>query len=602
VHRQINRAIKHYKSLFTLPSHRTLLLLFFASCIGSGILITTPLKPSYRGLLYGLTFGASFFVLTSITDLLSAKVLMRNDLTFNFRRSSALSFFSSLLFFFFCIIGSLISAATWIPNLWRNIFLLGFFVTLNFRLLIAFLLSYTNKLTLTAFAVASPIIGVLPVIYVHDIIGLEIESTFTFFILLDLIVAIVCVEIFLYLLNRVGKTTVGVSSESLFKAFFVNWTANINFYVEQILEDLGKSTNVKISFLVFRGEKGLKAAIIVPAIHPGPFKNVGSSALASDIQSKLEEKWEAVSLVPHGLSGHELDLTSTIQKEKVLGNLPNREDFKHFYSVATPFVRVENDEAKASCQIFGDCALITLTTAPKTMEDIPQFLDSEINKEAKRSGLSCAIPIDAHNSIQGPFIPENTVKALRKVASIALKEALKKKRSPFEIGAAKIIPEDFTLEDGAGPGGINVLVNKVEGKTAAYIVIDGNNMISGLREEILRALNKMGIDDGEVLTTDTHLVNGIVLTERGWHPIGEVMDKSKLISYIIEAVSSATKNMEPAEASWLVKRVEGVKVIGETQIENIAEASDKIAKRAARLVTVIFPTAAVFLTALSFLL
>jgi len=79
-------------------------------------------------------------------------------------------------------------------------------------------------------------------------------------------VAIVCVEIFLYLLNRVGKTTVGVSSESLFKAFFVNWTANINFYVEQILEDLGKSTNVKISFLVFRGEKGLKAAIIVPAI------------------------------------------------------------------------------------------------------------------------------------------------------------------------------------------------------------------------------------------------------------------------------------------------------------------------------------------------
>jgi len=61
----------------------------------------------------------------------------------------------------------------------------------------------------------------------------------------------------------------------------------------------------------------------------------------------------------------------------------------------------------------------------------------------------------------------------------------------------------------------------------------------------------MGIADGEVLTTDTHVVNGIVLTKRGYHPVGEVMDQEKLIDYIKQAAITALDDLEPAEVSCL---------------------------------------------------
>ena len=39
----------------------------------------------------------------------------------------------------------------------------------------------------------------------------------------------------------------------------------------------------------------------------------------------------------------------------------------------------------------------------------------------------------------------------------------------------------------------------------------------------------MGIDDGEVLTTDTHSVCGMIRSRRGYNIVGEAIDHSKLI-------------------------------------------------------------------------
>jgi len=60
-------------------------------------------------------------------------------------------------------------------------------------------------------------------------------------------------------------------------------------------------------------------------------------------------------------------------------------------------------------------------------------------------------------------------------------------------------------------------------------------MVSNLRERILKNIIELGVPDGEILTTDTHVVNATI-TGLGYHPVGEVIDNEKLIAYANAAV------------------------------------------------------------------
>jgi putative membrane protein len=57
---------------------------------------------------------------------------------------------------------------------------------------------------------------------------------------------------------------------------------------------------------------------------------------------------------------------------------------------------------------------------------------------------------------------------------------------------ATIVPNEFTVHDGMGSGGISVIVVEVDDQKVAYVTIDGNNMVSGLREKILASLKELG--------------------------------------------------------------------------------------------------------------
>ena len=347
--------------------------------------------------------------------------------------------------------------------------------------------------------------------------------------------------------------------------------------------------------LAFRGDNDIRAIMAVPAFHPGPFRNVGSSLFPSMAQEALEEKLQCVVSVPHGLFGHSLDLSSQVQNRRVIDSVLDSMDFPFFESRATPLIRVGKNGASASCQMFGACALVTLTLAPETMEDLPEALNSAIVNEAEKRGVSLAIVIDAHNSIDGPFNLEKMVNPLRMAAVGSLEKALGCQQRPLFVGASKLVPKEFEVEEGMGPGGISVIVTEVDDQQAAYVTIDGNNMISGLRERILSTLKELGITEGEVLTTDTHAVNGVVLTPRGYHPVGEAMDQAKLIEYVREAATKALNNLEPANASWHKKTIRNVKVIGEKQIEALCALTDKTAKLAKKLAATLFPVTGIFL-------
>jgi len=362
----------------------------------------------------------------------------------------------------------------------------------------------------------------------------------------------------------------------------------LNGPLEEFFERLGSERSVKVSLLAFKAGRRVKAVMAVPAVHPGPFRNVGSSPLPGLIGAALEERLGCVASVPHGLSGHELDLASQLQNRRVVEAVLRSADFSASKPGATPLHRAAGEGVEASCQVFGNCALITLTAAPRTMEDLPQELDAAITVEAERRGLS-AVLVDAHNSIDGRFKAGGLVESFRRAAVLGLERTAGLRLLPFEAGAVRVVPGEFGVREGLGPGGISVLLVRVGGQKAAYVTVDGNNMVAGLREKILQSLREAGIAEGEVLTTDSHEVAGLVVTGRGYHPVGEAIDQDALVGHIRRAAEAAEADLEPVEASSRVVTVPGVRVIGGQRIEDVCLIADEAIRRSKRLAASLFP-------------
>jgi len=594
----IEKAVRRYSSLFTLPSHSKLLLLLFAVSLLNGVVIVTALHPlSNSSMAMGLALGVTLFILIMATDFIIHFTSFQSDLIFNLRRCSALSLYSAMFWSVFIFLGALVT------GFWFKLFLLGFCVVLAFRLLVLWAVSFAGVGKVSIYAVLLPIVCTVPVVFTASLVEKVPDTSITFFFSLALTVTLSAVLVFIYSVNRVGMRIIGAGSFSILKAFLANWNEDLNEPLEQFFERFGVERDIKVSVLAFRVNGKIKALIVVPAFHPGPFKNVGSSNLPHTIQASLENKLQhCIVAVSHGLSGHDLDLASQAQNQIVLNNVEKLMDFSVFGSVASPSVRVKRNGASVSCQVFSNCALVTLTLAPETMEDLPSDLDSFIVSEAQKHGLSTAICVDAHNSIQGPFNVNAAINPLKEAVAMCLEKVASYESESFEVGAAKVIPKEFGLREGMGPGGIVVTVIKTGNQTTAYVTIDGNNMISGLREKILSALSEVGVNDGEVFTTDTHAVNAVVLTAQGYHPIGEAMDQEILIKYIKQAATNAIANLEPAEASWRTENVSGVKVIGEKQVEAMCLLADKAIQKAKRMAISIFPIAGIVLVALLLLL
>lgn len=597
----VDRAIKHYSSLFSLPSYRRVIALLYGESLLLGFSSNMPFTRSLMWFVGGILLGKLIFAVTFLSDFLTTKILLRKDIILNFRRMMFLSFSSNLLFATFTIAANTIasqSSAT--TNLTIKVISLGYFAALSLRFVVIYSISFTSLISkfLSGF--------IQPSLLLTSVLTIQ-AGEFNIhhappYLLLSPAFSALSVWLFIRSLNKIGMEAFGVPSLKLFKAFLADWTESHGQPLEEILEQIGEESDVNISLLIFRSKNKGKpiAAIIVPNIHPGPFKNIGSSPLPGLIANSLEKKLKCVVSVPHGISGHELDLASQRENRRVLEELAEALGKpKEFSDRVTRFFVIERDGAKVGCQVFNGCALLTLTTAPKPMEDLPLELNKAIIQEAAKLGFPWVIAVDAHNSINGSFNMDRAIPSIREAAFHALKKArsLKYTRGPIRAGAGKIIPGELGLEEGMGPGGITAVVVEAEDQKTAYVTIDGNNMVSGLREKILSDLKEIGVDGGEIFTTDTHVVNAVVLTERGYHPVGEVSDPNKIVKYVRYAVAEALEKMDLAEAAWSRISIRGVKVIGEKQINDLSLLTDEVSDKAKKN-SFIFPLFALTLTAL----
>jgi putative membrane protein len=470
---------------------------------------------------------------------------------------------------------------------WINLCLLGFAAVVTFRAVVFIATSSVGILRRLLSSLLQPFLCISMFVVFWIGFNTTLPLQFLPFLVVSPIVGCASAFLFVFLIDRLGRRTYGIVSMPLFRAFMLNWVAALNAPFEEFLEKLGENEDIEVSLLKFDSHKP-KAAIIVPLVHPGPFKNVGSSLLPSMLKSEFEKEFGCDTCVPLGILGHELDLASQAQNQKIIHQVIDYAKFTASADTATPFVKVTDGYATASCQIFGKNALLSFTLAPKTTEDLPQQLGQIVREQAEKLGIECSIVVNAHNSIDDTVEVEGSLDKLHEMACKCLKKAVSLPSYPFEVGAATVFPKEFSLEDGMGPGGITAIMVKVAEQKTVYVVIDGNNMVSGLREEILSTLKTMGFHESEVFTTDTHAVSAVVLGRRGYHPVGEIMNHETLINYIQDAAKAAATSLETCNAGCRHLVVPEVRVIGKARLETLSLLVDKALQRAKQIVVPIF--------------
>ena len=140
------------------------------------------------------------------------------------------------------------------------------------------------------------------------------------FVVLSPMIGYVAVYLLLSSIDRFGKKNYSLPALPLFRAFLLNWVTDQNEPLEKHLEAMGGDADIEVTLLKFDASKP-KASIIVPQVHPGPFKNIGSSLLPSLLKREVEKEIGGTACVPLGLLGHELDLASQTQNYKIVAQV-----------------------------------------------------------------------------------------------------------------------------------------------------------------------------------------------------------------------------------------------------------------------------------------
>ena len=505
-------------------------------------------KGTAAAFLAGLGWGLIALTVPSLTaDLLLYSTLMKTDPLFFLRRCLALSLFSLALLMLVFVSGAIISAFDSKFIFPDFAVIVGLFAIIPPRTLAVFSLSRVRFAGKALFSLLQPSLIVLVTII---FLGLPAGRMITGLVLASL-VGLVFAFALIVAIERNGRKAIGFSPIRMFRAFLTDWLEGRNEELESYLTELGIETEIDAAAFAFRkkGTNPPKAFMLVSNLHPGPFLNIGSSVMPFLFESLMQRRFGAVAMVPHGVSGHELNLVSQEQNERILSWVLTKVAGSSYIGLATPAERSTNEVATATSQVFDGCALVTMTTAPLDMEDVPSELSNNLSGLTHGKFRSLAL-IDAHNCLTGPTImTPQKVGALQEAALASLQVSAEQRPMPFKIGAAHVRPSDFNLKQGYGPGGISAIVVETDGQRFAYVCVDGNNMIRGLREKILTALDRVGLDDGEVMTTDTHMVNGVVPARLGYHPVGEVTAWDPLISEIAMVCKEAVTDLEEAEVS-----------------------------------------------------
>ena len=318
--------------------------------------------------------------------------------------------------------------------------------------------------------------------------------------------------------------------------------------------------------VLFRCSSGRRIALVLTRFHFGPFRNVGSSMMNYVIELELARRG-INGLVVKGCSWHGADVFDGKEVRRVARELADKL-LSNSWTGGAASLRLLPQREVQGVKVMGfeagGLTFVVPTLNPEPMEDLPPELEEYLAEKGVRV-------IDPHNSYVDGYdsVGEEELRRIRE----AVEELLRSERVSGRVRVAlvKKVPELYGPYEGIGPSGLSLLGIEVGGRRMAIAVVDGNNALPHVRSAVVDVLREQGWEYAELLTTDTHAVNGVALGGRGYKPVGEAVDVKYLVETFAQLSSKALGEMEEAEV--LVTEVvhRDVPVLGERLVERLAE-------------------------------
>jgi putative membrane protein len=333
--------------------------------------------------------------------------------------------------------------------------------------------------------------------------------------------------------------------------------------MEDFFREIGEEVYIPQVSLFIRREQARGIIFTVPNVHPGPMGEIGGGNLPKYLQSAFQD----LVMVSHGTATHDFNLVAEEEIEKIVASIRNGKERLFYSGQASRAFRSQSGSVSLLSQVFGSTLLMISTRSPERTEDIDFGIGMAIMAEGHRSFPHIAF-VDAHNCFTGDIstVQPGTLSALeyQTAASTAITAGPNIDQYPFEAGAAQtILP--FTRVQGFGDQGIETLVVRAGGQTTAYVLIDGNNILAGVRE-VLRDHILTLVDEAEIMTTDSHVVNTI----SGKNPVGFNVPPDQIIPYIDRSIRDALADLSPAESAGDTALCERVIVFGSQRVAQVA--------------------------------
>ncbi len=340
---------------------------------------------------------------------------------------------------------------------------------------------------------------------------------------------------------------------------------------EVLMEERSSETKISTSQIKFSTQDGQKEfRIVLPGIHPGPYHPVGGS----NIPYLIYKNFSSSAMIMHSISDHALNLPSRNEVEKFLKDLENSKVKEEGMQCTEP-VTVQINKARVTGLLFGNNPLLFLSLSPHGMEDLPNYMKTEIVQYAKNRNYIRTLIVDTHNAM-GEEISKEDGEDMLKAAKSCLDTLITKKNFPIEFGYANTDEMDVWTED-LGMGGLGIICLKINGKKYFLGWADSNNMENGVREKITDIFAKRDYQLLEICTSDTHYAPVKARNRNGYYQLGLITNADKLAKWFFEIAKTAESNTVSTKFE-ILENESNVKVMGQGIYEDYSKALDNSLK------------------------
>ncbi len=364
-----------------------------------------------------------------------------------------------------------------------------------------------------------------------------IFKSFNYIELYFWLAALVITAVFYYSVDRASLNKVGVKLSNIAQKVLEAWMVEYTEGFEKLLE--ANSTNVKTKTYCIKllQEDGSSYCIVVPPVHPGPFKGIGSYNLTEVLAKHFKEKGFKDVIVLHSISNHDMNIPSretVLEYLRQLDSQPNEltaDKFKIF--------REEGMYFEYNGLSTNACDLVILV--PKfTMDDFPMgFMQILFQENQKRK--KDLILVDSHSNLS------------TYVGNIDFYEPLKFQTPEPDSTDLFFALEKLNSSSMEEVGGCGVYrIDLSDGNSELKILyVDSNNALPQARDDIRKTTGYL------VVTSDTHIIKTLA-NRKGYWAFGELTDPKTVISLIQK---NPELKLEKVKVSFLVWDND-IKVIG----------------------------------------